>query len=75
MINGNMDISKIYIQDEEGEYKELGTATELEFESDKNDDAFTKAVRKGWNTNDTFIIRPIYKECLNKLQELKGDNK
>ena len=57
MSDSNRCNNKLYIQDKDGEYKEL---TELEFESD-DEDAFTESVRKGWNTNNTLIIRPIYK--------------
>ncbi len=60
---------KLYFKSEDGEYKELGTTTELEFESGK-EDAFTETVRKGWGTKDTFAIRPIYKVWYKKK---KGD--
>ena len=49
---------KLYFQNDDGEYQELGALEEVEIE----DDAFNETVRSGWNTNDTFMIRPIYKE-------------
>ena len=49
---------KLFIQNGDNEYQELGTLERIEIE----EDAFTKAVRSGWNTNDTFMIRPFYKE-------------
>ncbi len=58
---------KLYIQNEDGEYEELGTTSELALEpTEIKEDAFTKAVRIGWNTSDTFIIKPTYKEWYRK---------
>ena len=60
MIEQKINCGKIYIQDEDGEYKELGTTTELEFESSEDDYTLIKEV------NGCSCVIPIYKEWYKK---------
>ena len=54
---------KLYFQNEEGKYEELGSTKELKLEpTEIKDDAFTKTIRVGWNTDNNFIVKPTYKE-------------
>ena len=53
---------KLYFQNNDGEYQELRAVEKVEIE----EDAFTKAVRSGWDAKDTFMITPIYKEWYKK---------
>ncbi len=55
-----INYGKIYIQDEDGEYKELGTTTELKFESSKYNCDFIKEV------NGCSYVIPIYKNWYKK---------
>ena len=49
---------KLFVKSDDGEYQELGSLEQANIE----EDSFSKVVRSRWNTNDTFIIKPFYKE-------------
>ena len=67
MIEHEFDCSKLYFKSEDGEYKELGATTELEFESNKNEeDAFTKAIRIGWSNTEVYVATLTYKKWYKK---------
>ena len=58
-MENKINYGKIYVQDEDGEYKELGTTIELKFESSEYDDTLSSCCN--CNINNTLIIRTIYK--------------
>lgn len=58
---------KLYIQNEDDEYEELGTTKELTLEPIKiKKDAFAELIRRGWDIDNTFVIKPTYKKWYRK---------